>query len=86
MAGCSRQPWRSFPWGESENTESDGGKRKSMAGAVLDGQRLFPPSDAIMRGLSCGISYPILEVFDQFELRLLRLRDPWAGTEKNGCG
>lgn len=32
-----------------------------------------------MRGLCAGVSYCVLEVFERGELRLLRLKDPWAG-------
>lgn len=38
----------------------------------------------VMRGLCSGVSYCVLEAFERGELRLIRLRDPWAGEQEHG--
>lgn len=36
-----------------------------------------------MRGLSSGVAYCVLEVFEIGEIRLVRLKDPWSGEYYN---
>lgn len=39
-----------------------------------------------MKGLCSGVSYCVLEAFERGDVRLVRLRDPWAGERKHMRG
>eukprot|EP00752_Nemacystus_decipiens_P009768 g8724.t1 len=70
VLGCSRQAWVRCPWG------GDGDGQKSA-----DDESLFPPSNRLMRGLCSGVSYCVMEAFERGDVRLVRLRDPWAARQ-----
>ncbi|CAN0180868.1 unnamed protein product [Pylaiella littoralis] len=76
VLGCSRQAWIRYPWGSGDDGCDDGGQ------GVVDGELLFPPSNRVMRGLCSGVSYCVLEAFERGDLRLIRLRDPWAARQR----
>ncbi|CAM9856392.1 unnamed protein product, partial [Scytosiphon promiscuus] len=75
VVGCSRQAWARCPWGGTGSGDGDGQNR-------ADECSLFPPSNRVMRGLCSGVSYCVLEVFERGDVRLIRLRDPWAARQR----
>lgn len=56
----------------------------SLSPIELNAKYVFPLSrhccvSRVMRGLSSEVAYCVLETFERGNVRLVRLRDPWAG-------
>eukprot|EP00903_Cladosiphon_okamuranus_P013365 g12456.t1 len=77
VLGCSRQAWIRCPWGGGGVSGDENGAGQEAA----DDEFLFPPSNRLMRGLCSGVSYCVLEAFERGDVRLVRLRDPWAARQ-----